>query len=91
MAENGNEPDITMLPELPPQAMRVTMGAHLRTIPGESKHRKIGTNYPAKDTRTGKFGAPTNSFEFYSDEPPVLGGDDEYPQPLTYVAAGVGF
>ena len=30
-------------------------------------------------------------FEFYCDEPPRLGGTDEYPQPLTYLAAGIGF
>ena len=30
-------------------------------------------------------------FEFYCDEPPSLGGEDRYPQPLTYIAAGVGF
>jgi hypothetical protein len=30
-------------------------------------------------------------FEFYCDEPPYLGGDDLFPQPLTYIAAGVGF
>lgn len=91
MAENGNERDITNLPELPPRAMRVTMGAHIQTISGESKHLKVGTNYPAKDTRTGEFMPATHGFELYSDEPAVLGGDDAYPQPLTYVAAGVGF
>jgi hypothetical protein len=30
-------------------------------------------------------------FEIYCDEPPRLGGDDEYPQPLTYLVAGVAF
>ena len=30
-------------------------------------------------------------FEFYCDEPPRLGGGDRYPQPLTYLAAGIGF
>jgi hypothetical protein len=30
-------------------------------------------------------------FEFYSDEPAVVGGHDSHPEPLTYVAAGVGF
>ncbi len=91
MAENRGTPDITTLPELATKAMRVTMGVHIQTVPGESKHRKVGTNYPAKDTRTGESMPPTNGFEFYSDEPAVLGGDDAYPQPLTYVAAGVGF
>lgn len=91
MADNGNEQDITTLPELPPKAMRVTIGVHIQTAPGKSKHQRVATNYPAKDTRTGEFRPATNGFEFYSDEPAVLGGDDAYPQPLTYVAAGVGF
>jgi hypothetical protein len=30
-------------------------------------------------------------FEFFSDEPAVVGGDDAYPEPLTYMAAAVGF
>ena len=30
-------------------------------------------------------------FEFHCDEPAWLGGEDRHPQPLTYVAAGVGF
>jgi hypothetical protein len=30
-------------------------------------------------------------FEFYCDEPPVVGGEDKYPQPLTYLAAAIGF
>ncbi|HWL65079.1 MAG TPA: hypothetical protein VNP73_03810 [Actinomycetota bacterium] len=31
------------------------------------------------------------TFEFYCDEPPSLGGENQFPQPLTYIAAGVGF
>ena len=27
---------------------------------------------------------------FYVDEPPTLGGEGRYPQPLTYVAGGIG-
>jgi hypothetical protein len=30
-------------------------------------------------------------FEFFSDEPAVVGGRDRYPEPLTYLAAAVGF
>lgn len=30
-------------------------------------------------------------FEWFCDEPPEIGGDDRYPQPLTYLAASVGF
>ena len=30
-------------------------------------------------------------FEVYCDEPPMLGGEDAFPQPLAYLAAAVGF
>ena len=30
-------------------------------------------------------------FVIYSDEPPRMGGDDNYPAPLTYITAGIGF
>jgi hypothetical protein len=30
-------------------------------------------------------------FEVLCDEPPRLGGKGEHPQPLTYIAMGVGF
>ena len=30
-------------------------------------------------------------YEVYCDEPARIGGSDEYPQPLTYIAMGVGF
>ena len=35
--------------------------------------------------------AHIRQFEVYCDEPPMLGGDDAYPQPLAYLAAAVGF
>lgn len=31
------------------------------------------------------------NFEIYCDEPHWIGGEDEYAQPLTYLAASVGF
>ncbi len=34
--------------------------------------------------------AHEGKFTWYSDEPPYLGGDDNHPQPLTYIAAGIG-
>lgn len=37
------------------------------------------------ESRTGK------SFRFYCDEPPMIGGRDEFPQPLHYLTAAVGF
>ena len=30
-------------------------------------------------------------FTFYSDEPERMGGDDNYPPPLTYITGGIGF
>ena len=54
------------------------MGAHIRIVHDQVKRAEI-------DSELG------NRFEVYCDEPPNLGGDDEFPQPLHYVAAGVGF
>ena len=34
--------------------------------------------------------AHEGKFTWCSDEPPHLGGDDNHPQPLTYIAAGIG-
>ncbi|MDP6071181.1 MAG: hypothetical protein QGG34_06415 [SAR202 cluster bacterium] len=34
--------------------------------------------------------ATRNQFEVFVDEPPTMGGDDNYPQPLTYIAMGIG-
>jgi len=40
-----------------------------------------------KQKKIGRF----RHFEILCDEPPRLGGEDEYPQPLTYLVAGVAF
>jgi hypothetical protein len=32
-----------------------------------------------------------DQFTFYSDEPERMGGDNNYPAPLTYITAGIGF
>lgn len=37
------------------------------------------------ESRMGK------AFRIYCDEPPMIGGNDEYPQPLHYLTAAVGF
>ena len=34
--------------------------------------------------------AREGKFSWHSDEPPHLGGDDNHPQPLTYITAGIG-
>lgn len=30
-------------------------------------------------------------YVFFSDEPETMGGDDNYPPPLTYITGGIGF
>ena len=35
--------------------------------------------------------ANNGKFVFYADEPPTLGGDDNHPQPLTYLVSAIGF
>jgi len=57
---------------------RFAMGAHIRIVHDQVKRAEI-------DSDLGK------RFAVYCDEPANLGGDDEFPQPLHYVAAGVGF
>ena len=32
-----------------------------------------------------------DQFVMLSDEPPRMGGEDNYPSPLTYITAGIGF
>ena len=54
---------------------RAAAGREIETIEGKGQ-LKVG--------RSG-------GFEVFSDEPPRLGGDGEYPQPLNYFALGVGF
>ena len=46
----------------------------------------------ATDESSGKSlgGGPAESLTFFADEPPRLEGDGRYPQPLTYIAGGVG-
>lgn len=62
-------------PELPTQGYAFTMSADTETIEGKGQ-LKLGTH---------------RHFEVYCDEPPRIGGEDSYPQPLCYIAMGVGF
>lgn len=62
-------------PELPKQGYAFTMSADTETIEGKGQ-LKLGTH---------------RHFEVYCDEPPRIGGEDSYPQPLCYIAMGVGF
>ena len=71
---------------LPPQGRRMTMGADIEIIEGHLKVARGGSS-----TTAGPKQDEATTFEFYSDEPPFLGGESRYPQPLLYVAAGIGF
>jgi hypothetical protein len=62
----------------PERGNRFAMGAHIRILHDQVKVADI-------DSELGK------RFEVHCDEPPNLGGDDEFPQPLHYVAAAIGF
>ena len=62
--------------------------AELPDIPPASlRTMSIEVESLGKQQKVGRF----RHFEIYCDEPPRLGGDDEHPQPLTYLVAGVAF
>lgn len=71
---------------LPPGGRRVTMGADVRIIRNHLKEATGGRS-------TGKGGnvGEEPAFTILSDEPEFLGGDGAHPQPLLYIAAGIGF
>ncbi len=62
-------------PELPRQGYVFTMSADTETIEGEGQ-LKLGKH---------------RHFEVFCDEPERIGGKDSAPQPLCYIAMGVGF
>ena len=67
------------VPEVGPEAGNgFAKGAHIRIIRDQLKVAGV----------TSDTGRP---FEIYCDEPPAIGGQDEHPQPLHYLAAAVGF
>lgn len=53
---------------------------HRMTIEVDCEHKEKMRH----EGRRGKF-------TWYSDEPPRIGGEDNHPQPLSYIAGGVGF
>lgn len=62
--------------------------SQLPDIPPPSlRTMSIDIESAGKQKKVGRF----RHFEILCDEPPRLGGEDEYPQPLTYLVAGVGF
>lgn len=62
-------------PELPAAGYTFNMWADTETVEGEGQ-LKIGRH---------------RHFEVVCDEPERLGGKDSHPQPLCYIAMGVGF
>jgi uncharacterized OsmC-like protein len=70
-------PDLNAMADFPERlrGQTVTMSAVMRTLKLDGQLKS----------------ARYRHFEFFSDEPPFIGGDDEYPQPLTYLVAGIGF
>ena len=67
--------DVTQLPDFLPE-MRGRVYTQSAHITALRKQHKV---------------ARFRSFEIHSDEPPWLGGEEAHPQPLTYLAAAVGF
>ena len=67
--------DTTKLDDLP-EGFRGRVFTAFADVEGAGKQKKVGRY---------------RHFEIWCDEPPGLGGDDEHPQPLIYLAAAVGF
>ena len=68
-------------PEYSPESgRRFTKTASIRIVKDQLKVAEARSNVASKE-----------AFVFYSDEPPALGGEDKFPQPLSYISAGVGF
>ena len=64
----------------PERGRRFAKRAHIRIVKDQLKVAQVPSDVPDNDP-----------FEFYCDEPPSLGGEDRFPQPLSYIAAAVGF
>lgn len=62
-------------PELPAHGLVMRMAADVETIPGESQ-LKVGTS---------------RGYTVCSDEPKQIGGTEQHPPPMSYIALGIGF
>ena len=71
---------------LPPDGRYISMGADVRIV---RDHVKVATGGQSSE-QGGNVGEGP-AFTIYSDEPPFLGGGGSHPQPLLYIAAGIGF
>ena len=64
-----------------------------RILPGlDPDVRKRVVTVEAVTTNIGKMkhSATVHGFEFHSDEPPEMWGDNEHPYPLDYLTAAIG-
>lgn len=71
---------------LPPGGRLITMGADVRIIRDHLKEAVGG-----KSSERGGNAGEEPAFRILSDEPEFLGGEGAHPQPLLYLAAGIGF
>jgi hypothetical protein len=53
-------------------------------------HRALTVEAETVHIDNMKHQASVHGFTFFSDEPPTLEGDDEYPYPLDYLTASIG-
>lgn len=72
---------------LPPGGRTLTHFAKARIISGHLKSATFGK----ATAEGGRTVDDPDSFEILCDEPPFIGGDGLHPQPLNYVASGIGF
>ncbi len=86
--------------ELPKEPTKITaivdcenQGKMLNEVRGYQVTERGGTGPSPHETERKErvlLGGRQEEHTFYVDEPPRLGGDGKYPQPLTYIAGGVG-
>ena len=62
----------------------------VHTVVGHQKILKNEDEYPGEGTDGDDPELIGGDQVFYVDEPPILGGEGKHPQPLTYVAGGIG-
>jgi hypothetical protein len=78
--------------DLPKGASKVTVyvdAVNVEKQLQEVKGYQVKTSGASAEDKPAAQGGPENAFTFHVDEPPHLGGDNQYPQPLTYIAGGV--
>ncbi len=70
---------------MPPDIPQSTFGEEL---PKEAMRSTIVVECENESKQLHR--ATRDNFTWHSDEPPRLGGDNNHPQPLTYLTAGIG-